>query len=241
MGTALPKIKLSYFDIEGVAEPIRLALKVNGVDFEDDRVSFDTWRSSVKETTKFGQLPVMTLDDGEAIAQSGAMLRFAGRLKDSPLYPAGDIAKCLLIEEALGLAGDFDRSLQPSLYIGMAPKNYGFPEGYNKTPEGQERIKKLRQEFAAETLPRFMSYYDKLLGDNAYFAGNEMTIADCYILPQLRKFTRGIIDHIPNDILDKYPKITGWMARMYENPAIAKHYSMVPSPPATTEEKSDTE
>lgn len=35
----MPKLKLTYFNMPGRAEPVRLALKINGVDFEDNRIS----------------------------------------------------------------------------------------------------------------------------------------------------------------------------------------------------------
>lgn len=34
-------IKLTYFDIDGAAEQVRMALHLNGVAFEDVRVAFD--------------------------------------------------------------------------------------------------------------------------------------------------------------------------------------------------------
>ena len=39
----MTQIRLSYFDIEGAAEKVRLALVLAGVDFEDDRVVWSQW------------------------------------------------------------------------------------------------------------------------------------------------------------------------------------------------------
>lgn len=43
-----PKIKLSYFDIKGVAEPIRFLLAYGKIDYEDHRISLEDW-PKVKE------------------------------------------------------------------------------------------------------------------------------------------------------------------------------------------------
>jgi len=51
--SSYPKIKLTYFDIEGVAEPIRLALVLSGIPFEDHRIKFDEW-PAMKPTTPYG-------------------------------------------------------------------------------------------------------------------------------------------------------------------------------------------
>ena len=58
----MTKIKLTYFDIEGAAEPVRLALALAGKEYEDDRVKFPDWKD-LKPKTPYGQLPVMTIDD----------------------------------------------------------------------------------------------------------------------------------------------------------------------------------
>jgi hypothetical protein len=65
---------------------VRLALVLAGVDFEDERIDPKTWQE-LKPKTKFGQLPLLTIDGGAQIAQSDAMLRYAGRLGDGSLYP----------------------------------------------------------------------------------------------------------------------------------------------------------
>lgn len=67
--------KLTYFDIQGVAEKVRLAFVLSGTPFEDERVSFAQW-GEMKSCTKFGQLPLLSIDGGEHVAQSGAMLRY---------------------------------------------------------------------------------------------------------------------------------------------------------------------
>lgn len=79
MATNFPKIKLSYFNIEGSAEKVRLALVAQGIPFEDQRITFPEW-AEVKSTAKFGQVPLMYINDGNAIGQSYAMLRYVGRL-----------------------------------------------------------------------------------------------------------------------------------------------------------------
>jgi glutathione S-transferase len=73
-------IKLSYFDIEGVAEMIRLALKVQGIAFEDERVDFGDWTDHLKAKAKYGQLPLLQVDDEPVLAQSGAILRMVARM-----------------------------------------------------------------------------------------------------------------------------------------------------------------
>jgi len=87
MGNSIPSLKLTYFDIEGVAEQIRLTLKVQGILFEDERISFDEW-PQMKAKTRFGQLPVLSIDGGPPVSQSGAILRLCARLKSNyNLYP----------------------------------------------------------------------------------------------------------------------------------------------------------
>ena len=66
--------KLTYFNIQGAAEKVRLAFVLNEIPFEDERINFPQWAER-KATSKFGQLPILTIDGGEPIAQSSAMMR----------------------------------------------------------------------------------------------------------------------------------------------------------------------
>ena len=86
---AIPNIVLTYFNIQGVGEIVRLALTLGQVPFTDTRVLFPE-RPAMKPTTPYGQLPLITIDDEPPVAQSAAMLRYAGKLATAngcPLYP----------------------------------------------------------------------------------------------------------------------------------------------------------
>ena len=117
------KIKLTYFNIAGVAEKLRLTLMYYGVEFEDERVEFKDW-PELKKTMKYGQVPLLEVD-GQALFQSSAMVRWAGEfLGDGKLYPAEPMAR-YKVEEMMGPADDITRSWTPCLYVAMRPENMG--------------------------------------------------------------------------------------------------------------------
>ena len=91
-------IVLSYFPIHGAAERVRLALWLGGIAFDDVRVPLAEW-PKLKSQTPYGQLPIMSIDGGPYIAQSGAMLQYVGKLAPK-LCPTDRFIK---VQEAIGL------------------------------------------------------------------------------------------------------------------------------------------
>ena len=158
-----PKLKLTYFNIEGAAEKVRLALKLGGLAFEDARVDFPNW-PALKPTTPYGQVPLLEIDDGPPVTQSFAMLRYVGRL--SGLYP-DDPLLALHIDEVCGLQEDMARALAPSIFVGMRPHVLGYaadlPEAERKGIQA-----KLRAALIAEggDIPRYLGYFEALLEKN---------------------------------------------------------------------------
>lgn len=226
---AAPKITLTYFNIEAAAEKVRLALVMTGTPFEDKRINFDEW-GALKPTTPYGQLPLMTVTNADGstktFAQSVAMMRWVARKFDATntLYPA-DPDIMLEIEEIIGLSDDMAKAWQPALYMGMGRHtSYGHPAEWS---EKAECVKKLREDFVQESLPKFMEFFTrKLQATGAFFCGDKPTIADLQILAQLRYFTKGVADHVPADCLSPFPVIMDWMKKMYQIPQIKAWYKL---------------
>jgi glutathione S-transferase len=224
----LPSIKLTYFNIEGVAEKVRLAFALSKVEFEDKRISFDGWKD-LKPKTKYGQLPMMQIGDDEPFAQSGAMVRWAGRLaRRANLYPPRLILK---IEEAIGLEEDISKAIMPSIYMGMYPQNYGYPEDMPKEERTKVQLA-LRAKLIEKPdgqLIKMLGYLEAFIGDNDYMCGKSPTIADCQVVPKLRHLTKGILDGIPTTLLDDFPKLKAYSERFYVIPEVKSWYEKLSS------------
>lgn len=206
----VPNIKLSYFDIEARGEPVRLALTLAKIPFEDNRVQFSEW-AELKPKTPSGQLPVLQVDNGPMRTQSMAMLRWIGTTYSKTLYPTD---KLFDIEEAIGIVEDLDRAFMTPRFAGMKPEVLGYPEGYAKTDEGKALVKKLRETFVKELLPKSLDALTKLIEshDGSFLvAGSEPTIADAVAVPLLRSFTRGFIDHVEPTCLDSHPVVVKYI------------------------------
>ena len=160
-----PKLKLTYFNIEGAGEKVRLALKLGGLEFEDVRIDFQSW-GAMKPTTPNGQLPLLSIDDQPPVTQSAAMVRYVGRL--TGLYPE-DPLQALHVDEVIGLQEDLARALMPSMLVGMRPHVLGYPE---TIPEDEKKAvqAKLRSALIAEggDIPRFLGYFEAILAKTGY-------------------------------------------------------------------------
>ena len=113
------KLTFKYLDIKGLGEPVRLAMTVGGLPFEDVRLSYDEVRAlkaTADDITKhagspFGQVPVLEID-GVAFGQSGALLRWVGR--ECGLYPSG--MKQLRVDAVEDCLNDVRRVFAPNWY-----------------------------------------------------------------------------------------------------------------------------
>jgi glutathione S-transferase len=88
----MPQYKLTYFDLRGLGEPIRMILHYADQKFEDHRITFEQW-PALKPKTPYGQLPVMNVD-GVDIAQSCAIARLLA--KRHGLAGDGDVESAVL-------------------------------------------------------------------------------------------------------------------------------------------------
>jgi len=141
-------VKLTYFDIRGLAELPRLLLTVAGVPFTDDRIKFEKkedgsfergdWEQR-KPNTPYGQVPYLTVN-GTQIAQSGAIVRYISHTYG--LAGVGAVEHAL-IDAGYEAVADIRRSWQqakadPAKLADFFSK--GLPEGLaalNKNVAGQ--------------------------------------------------------------------------------------------------------
>ena len=124
LGVHLPRLHLHYLDMKGLAEPLRLTLRLGRLPFEETVVTYDDV-SKMRDVDggagaaiPFGQVPVLEID-GVAFAQSAALLRWAG--KRAGLYPDGlRQLRCDMAEECLN---DLRRAFVPLWYGNSLPRN----------------------------------------------------------------------------------------------------------------------
>lgn len=203
----MPSYRLTYFDIKGLAEPIRLAFTIGQVPFEDIRVTKDEWAAK-KATMPFAQLPILEVD-GKIICQSQSILRYAGKL--SGTYPKDDDLLAMRIDEVLGCIGDIRMKLVPSMY----------------EPDEDKKLA-MRKKFADEQLPEWcqrMEAYFAANGQTQFAAGSSLSIADLELGVMVSWFTSGMIDHLPSNCFDSYPMICKIAKSIEENDKVKAYYA----------------
>jgi glutathione S-transferase len=190
--TPIPTLKLTYFDAPGRAEPVRVALRRAGIPFEDHRLDFPEFaRLKAEGAFPLGSVPVLEVD-GEAIAQTSAMLRYVARLGNTGMYPT-DPKAALIVDSALESFNDtLSAALMPSLFE-------------------RDMTKKLamRAEFAAGCMARVFAYVEGLIerGGGPFVVGESLSIADLVIAQQIVQIRDGKLDGITADSLAAYPRL----------------------------------
>ena len=98
-------MKFTYFNFYAKGEANRILLNHAGVEFEDNRLTFEDWGKIKGDSDKapFSQLPVLE-KDGKAYSQSLAILRYLGALNG---YYSDDVEQRYIIDEFTDLSDDF--------------------------------------------------------------------------------------------------------------------------------------
>ena len=202
----MSQLKLSYFDFHGGrAEPIRLALALGGVAFEDHRFTFPEF-AEVRKTVPFGQVPVLHVD-GVQVTQCDAMLRYAGKL--AGLYPT-DAYQALLCDEVAYVVEEASVKLGPSFSM-----------------KGDEQ-KAARVALVNGSMPKYLGWLQSQLHAHGgeYFADHRLTVADLKVFVDVRGLNSGRLDHVPTDLVEQVaPALNAHMKRVAEHPAVAAYYA----------------
>ena len=201
------KLTIIYPDVPfWRAEMSRLALFIGGIEFEDFRPSKEEIATMRNEGIfPFGQFPVL-LVDGKTIAQTGAIARYCGKL--SGLYPTDNDFYAAKVDEVIDLATDITVKIRPALI--------------EKEPEKKTEM---RRELAEAILPNWLGFMETLLENNGktgYFVDDSLTVADLAAWRLCGWISGGIIDGIPETILDAFPLLNAHQNHISNLPKVAE-------------------
>ncbi|KAF0719928.1 Aste57867_684 [Aphanomyces stellatus] len=198
---AFPALKVTYFDMTGRAEMTRLAFVIGDVPFEDERLTREAWMS-LKPSAPFKQMPLLTID-GQVLAQSSAITRYAGKL--SGLYPTDNHLDACRIDEIVAFGEDVLMALMPSFFEQDADKK-----------------KAIREELAATKLPEMFAMLEARLAgaSKGQWFLEAMSLADLAIYAMVGMYKSGFLDNIPLDICDKYTKLMTIYEAVHAHPKV---------------------
>jgi len=198
--------KLTYFDFDGGrAEPIRIAFHAAGIEFEDDRLSFQEF-GEMRQSTRFNAVPVLEID-GAAVTQSNAICRYVG--KTAGLYPEDDL-QALYCDEAMGAFEDISHHVI---------RTFGLKD---------DELRQAREKLTDGWLSVFLRGLDELLtrGGGQYFADDRLTMADLKAFVQTRSLRAGTLDHVPTDLVRRVaPGLADHLERIEAEPVVTAYYA----------------
>ena len=207
---------LVYWGICGLAQPCRYAMELSGVDYVDVRIDAGVhetpeyktvWtkaKADVGTVVPFVNLPYC-LDGDTKFSQSNAILRYAGSLlKGGENLLRGDATR---LNVALEQATDFDNSVTRPCYGDVTVLVAKLNDG---------------------AMDPVYAQWSNFLGNHAFLAGPDVTIADCKFYEVLRKVSVIAKEFKAKDPLDNCPALKAYVDRFESLPKI-KAYQASPA------------
>jgi prostaglandin-H2 D-isomerase / glutathione transferase len=181
----MPKMTLTYFDSAASrGEECRLALFVAEVPFTDERLKHPEWAKR-KAATPYGALPVLTSEGHPPLGQSNAILRLIGGLHG--LHPT-DPWEAARHDSVMGAVEDLRERL-----------------GRIRHLKDDER-KAAREELARGYMQEWAGHIQAQIND-PFLGGATLQVADLKLFVAMTPFLKGVIDHIPTDVFQGFPKL----------------------------------
>ncbi|KAF7271038.1 glutathione S-transferase-like [Rhynchophorus ferrugineus] len=196
--------KVTYFDIMGLGEPIRVLLSYGGLDFEDFRVQRESW-PSLKPSMPMGQMPTLEYN-GKIAHQSMAICRF---LAKQVKLVGKDDWEDLEIDAMVDTVNDFRQKIAKYHY----ESNEQLKEEYGKI-------------LFNEIIPFYLEKLDsQAKTNNGYLVGGRLTWADLVFL--------GLLDYMEfmakKDLLCKSPNLQRVKENVLSVPNIKKYIEKRPN------------
>jgi len=191
---------LTYFDVRGRAEQLRLLFSECGVPFRDVRISnyqSEEW-SKLKPTTPTGYLPMLD-HNGNKLGESVAQLVYIAKNHSRWPHSIANEALALMI---IGVAEDLRKEFVAARYALETEKSL--------------KVGKLL-DFLNAKLP----FLEKLLERDGFFVEARLTAADVSLWDALDQIVS--FEGQAEDIINQYQKIKEWRQRFAQNPNVSKY------------------
>ena len=187
---------------------ISIALEEMGLDYEVHPINIikdEQFAPDFLKISPNNKIPAIVdrANGGQAVFESGAILLYLAE-RTGRFMPGGEADRIRVWEWLMWQMGGFGPML------GQAHHFLRFNPG--KAPYAEER-------FAKETA-RLYGVLDKRLGETAYSAGDELTIADFAIWPWASRYEWQQID------MDAFPNVKRWYLELADREGFRKGYNV---------------
>lgn len=180
-----------------------MAFVVAGVEFEDNRLASDAW-ASLKPHTPFGALPILEVEGKPAVSQTNAILTYIGRKYE--LLPR-DEWEGLRLQSLLEAAEELRYTIA---------KTFGIKDA--------DELKRRRAELVEGPIRNWGTHMEKQIV-GPFAAGEQIGVADIKLFVMLGWLKKGVLDHIPADVLDHLPKLQALFENVKNHPKVVDWYS----------------
>ena len=204
--------RLIYFPIPGRAEPIRIALSLSDLEWEDIQIDGNEYYKMKKSgELPWGLLPILQTSSG-TLAESSAILRYVGHRAGLIPNEAYAAAKA---DEIIDALETFSEILSSTVRIS----------------DIEERIEARKNLFEADGIgtKSLTVWEEKVLQTESGWIANseEMSIADLKLFTQVFGLFSGNWDGVNTDIIKDYPNLIKYHSLVANEPRILEHYSNI--------------
>ncbi len=210
---------MKIHDIAGFPNParIRIVLAEKGLDAQVEFVNVDLWAAEHKQPAFLaknptGVVPVLELDDGTFISECIAITEYLDNLDGNPTLTGKTPREKAIIHMMQKRADDLMIDTIGSYFHHATPGlgdellRYKSPEWAHRKEWGERQLEKFKDA---------MRYFNGVLADQPYLAGDKFSVADitayCALL---HAAFPGI--HIPAELT----ALAAWQARIAEHPGV---------------------
>uniref|UniRef100_A0AC34G5G0 Glutathione S-transferase n=1 Tax=Panagrolaimus sp. ES5 TaxID=591445 RepID=A0AC34G5G0_9BILA len=180
-------LKLSYLNFRFLAEPARLILHYSGVQFEDQRLNFNNW-DTVKRTSPYKTLPILTINGTQQIGQSMTINRYLAN-------KYGLDGKNEMEDIHINSIAEYFREMMEKARPFIRYMNRGLGEGTK-----EEIYKKYQEPNVKAYFPVIIDFLKQSKSD--YFADSGITWVDFFISEYVDS-----LHNVAPELAEQYPEL----------------------------------